>query len=320
VYVVDTVERTGWKVVAVNPVDQVLASQRRLRSYYLSWVALCFAVVMVLTVVLSRRISLPVMRLRRSMQAVEQGRFDVELTEERRDEIGALSRDFSIMVATVRDLMARNEREQEEKRHTEIKALQNQIAPHFLYNTLDSIVWMAEGGQMNEVIDMTTHLARLLRLSIGSGEAMVSLRTEIEHLRSYLTIQQMRYRDRLRFTIETPVGLNCRLPRLTVQPLVENAIYHGIKNNPDGGQVVVRTRRVHDLLEIQVSDTGPGIAPDVLTRLQRHEVEPAGGVGVKNVHRRLQLTFGDAAGLTFASSATEGTTVTVRLPCREDEL
>ena len=305
VYVVDTVERTGWKVVAVNPVDQVLAGQRRLRSYYLSWVALCFAVVMVLTVVLSRRISLPVMRLRRSMQAVEQGRFDVELTEERRDEIGALSRDFSIMVATVRDLMARNEREQEEKRQTEIKALQNQIAPHFLYNTLDSIVWMAEGGQMNEVIDMTTHLARLLRLSIGSGEAMVSLRTEIEHLRSYLTIQEMRYRDRLRFTIETPVGLNCRLPRLTVQPLVENAIYHGIKNNPDGGQV---------------SDTGPGIAPDVLAGLQRHEVEPSGGVGVKNVHRRLQLTFGDAAGLTFSTSAETGTTVTVRVPCREDEL
>ena len=246
-YIVDSVGRTGWRVVAVNPVDRLLASQRRLRRYYLSWVALCFAIVMVLTVVLSRRISGPIMRLRRSIQAVEQGRFDIDLHIERRDEIGALSRDFEIMLSKVRELMARNRHEQEEKRHSEIKALQNQITPHFLYNTLDSIVWMAEGGRVDEVVEMTTNLGRLLRLGIGRGEAMVSLGAELEHLKSYLRIQEMRYRDRLR----------------------------------------------------------------------RHSVEPSNGVGLKNVHQRLALTFGEDYRISFDSVNGEGTVVTIRIPWEE---
>jgi two-component system sensor histidine kinase YesM len=314
-YIVNTVDRTGWRVVAVNSVDQLLSSQRRLRRYYLAWVALCFAIVMVLTLLISRRISLPLMRLRASMQAVEQGKFDIDLRIHRRDEIGALSRDFAIMVATVRDLMARSEREQEEKRTTEIKALQNQIAPHFLYNTLDSIVWMAEGGRMEEVIEMTTNLARLLRLSIGRGEAMVSLRTEIDHLRSYLTIQQMRYRDRLRFEIDVPAAvLDSSLPRLTLQPVVENAIYHGIKNRDGGGTVTVTAGLVGTDVEICVSDDGPGIDPLVLQRLRRQEVEPSGGVGLKNVHQRLILTFGEGYGVSFDGSGAAGTTVRIRIP------
>lgn len=318
-YSVETVARTGWRVVAVNSVEQLLAGQRQLRGYYLYWVALCLAIVMVLTVVLSRRISLPVMRLRRSMQAVEQGQFDIDLRVERRDEIGALSRDFAIMVATVRALMARNEQEQEDKRRTEIKALQNQIAPHFLYNTLDSIVWMAEGGQMDEVIDMTTNLARLLRLSIGSGDAMVALSTELEHLRSYLTIQQMRYRDRLNFQIDVdPAVHSCRLPRLTLQPIVENAIYHGIKNRAGGGTVTVSAWAEADDVVVEVRDDGPGIETSVLEQLRRQEIEPTGGVGLKNVHQRLTLTFGERYGLSFRSGPEVGTTVRITIPQRGD--
>ena len=322
-YIVNTVPRTGWRVIAVNSVEQLLSSQRRLRSYYLAWVALCFAIVMILTLVLSRRISLPVMRLRRSMQAVEQGSFDIDIRVERRDEIGALSRDFAIMVSTVRDLMARNEREQEEKRRSEIKALQNQITPHFLYNTLDSIVWMAEGERVEEVIEMTTNLARLLRLSIGKGDAMVSLHAELQHLRSYLTIQHMRYRDRLHFEIDAPDQLReCRLPRLTLQPVVENAIYHGIKNRDGGGTVTVRARPVNGNVEILVHDDGPGFDPAVLAGLRRQEVEPSGGVGLKNVHRRLELTFGTGYGVFFDDpddrNPAGGASVRIVIPWRED--
>ncbi|MCG8478225.1 MAG: sensor histidine kinase [Spirochaetales bacterium] len=314
-YIVDSVGRTGWRVVAVNPVDQLLASQRQLQSYYLSWVALCFAIVMVLTVVLSRRISGPIMRLRRSIQAVEQGRFDIDLHIERRDEIGALSRDFEIMLSTVRELMARNRHEQEEKRRSEIKALQNQITPHFLYNTLDSIVWMAESGRVDEVVEMTTNLGRLLRLGIGRGEAMVSLGTELEHLKSYLRIQEMRYRDRLQFRIEAEEAtLPCRLPRLSLQPVVENAIYHGIKNRPGGGTIAVRTVARDRFVEIAVEDDGPGIDPAVLDRLRRHRVEPSNGVGLKNVHQRLALTFGEDYRISFDSVNGAGTVVTIRIP------
>ncbi len=319
-YIVDSVGRTGWRVVAVNPVDQLLASQRRLRSYYLSWVALCFSIVMVLTVALSRRISGPIMRLRRSMQAVEQGRFDIDLRIERRDEIGALSRDFEIMLSTVRELMARNRHEQEEKRRSEIKALQNQITPHFLYNTLDSIVWMAESGLVEEVVEMTTNLGRLLRLGIGRGDAMVSLGTELEHLKSYLRIQEMRYRDRLQFRIEPEEAtLTCRLPRLSLQPVVENAIYHGIKNRPGGGTIAVRTAARDGFVEIAVEDDGPGIDPAVLDQLRRHRVEPSHGVGLKNVQQRLALTFGEDYRISFDSVNGEGTVVTIRIPWEDGE-
>lgn len=317
-YLAETLPETGWRVVAVNAVDQLLASQRQLRSYYLAWVALCFAIVMVLTVVLSRRISLPLQRLRQSMRAVEQGRFDLDIRVDRRDEIGALGRDFAIMVATVRDLMARNEREQEEKRSAEIRALQQQITPHFLYNTLDSIVWMAEGGRVDEVIDMTTNLARLLRLSIGRGEATASLEAELRHVESYLTIQQMRYRDRLSFRIDAdPATLGVQLPRLTLQPIVENAIYHGIKNRESGGTVSLRSMQLDDEVRIVVHDDGPGVDPAVLERLQRHEVEPSGGVGLKNVHRRLELRYGPGYGVDISSSARHGTSVMIRVPREE---
>lgn len=321
-YVVDRIDRTDWRVVAVTPIAQLLAGQRQLQSYYLSWVALCFAIVMILTVVVSRRISLPITRLRRTMQAVEAGHFDISVPAGRRDEIGALSRDFGIMLTTVRDLMARNRAEQEAKRLSEIRALQSQISPHFLYNTLDSIVWMAEGGQMQEVIDMTTNLARLLRLSIGRGSGdgmpLVPLSTEIEHLQSYLKIQSMRYRNQLAFEIDIDeTCLDCQLPRLTLQPIVENAIYHGIKNRPGGGAVRVTATRSGDLV-VAVHDDGPGIDPQILERLRRHEVEPSGGVGLKNVHQRLELTFGTPYGLTLRSEPSHGTTVEIRVPCQEE--
>jgi two-component system sensor histidine kinase YesM len=162
---------------------------------------------------------------------------------------------------------------------------------------------------------MTTNLARLLRLSIGSGDAMVALSTELQHLRSYLTIQQMRYRDRLHFEIEAdPAVSGCRVPRLTLQPIVENAIYHGIKNRPGGGTVSVVTRpEGHDAI-IEISDDGPGIESTVLERLRRQEIEPSGGVGLKNVHQRLALTFGDRYGLAFRSDDHGGTTVRITIP------
>lgn len=317
-YTQRVVAQTGWRVIAVSAVDQLLANQRRLQAIYLSFVLVSVGIVMALTVFFSRRIALPVMRLRQSMQAVEQGRFDIDPTLERRDEIGALSRDFRIMLATIQELLARSEREQEEKRRSEIMALQAQITPHFLYNTLDSIVWMAEGGQTDEVVEMTTNLARLLRLSIGGDEAMVTLRSELDYLHSYLTIQRMRYRDRLAFEIDADAAvLGCRLPRLTLQPLVENAIYHGIKNRAEGGTVRVACRALDDSVEIAIADDGPGIAAATLTALREHRVEPRGGVGLQNVQRRLVLTFGEEAALLFESEPERGTVVRVRVPMEE---
>lgn len=316
-YLQHEVAPTGWRVVSVTGVDQLLASQRQVQSYYLAWIAFVFAFVMLLTYALSRRIAQPITRLRRSMQAVEQGRFDVEIPVDRADEIGALSRDFTIMVNTIQDLMRKSAQEQEDKRHAELRALQHQITPHFLYNTLDSIVWMAEGGRTGEVVSMTTNLARLLRLSIGSGDAMVSLRSELDYLRSYLAIQQMRYRDRLTYVVEAEESaLDVRLPRLTLQPAVENAIYHGIKQREAGGEVRVECRSHGDHVRVDVSDNGPGMDAETLLATRNGSPGAGNGVGLHNIRQRLALTFGSDYEFHVDSRPGEGTRVRFCIPRR----
>ncbi len=316
-YLQSEVAPTGWWVVSVTAVEQLLASQRQVQSYYFAWIAVVFAVVMLLTYALSRRIAQPITRLRRSMQAVEQGRFDVQIPVDRADEIGALSRDFAIMVNTIQDLMKKSEQEQEDKRDAELRALQHQITPHFLYNTLDSIVWMAEGGRTGEVVSMTTNLARLLRLSIGSGDAMVSLRSELDYLRSYLAIQQMRYRDRLSYVIDADeAALEVRIPRLTLQPAVENAIYHGIKQRETGGEIRVECRCNADHVVVDVTDNGPGMDAETLQSLRSSSREPGSGVGLRNTHQRLALTYGDSYVFQLESRPGQGTRVRFCIPWR----
>lgn len=313
-YITDVVERSGWRVIASNSLDQLLAGERRLRSVYLSWAALCFAFVLLLTLLLSRRISLPLRRLRASMQAVEHGSFEIDLPGERTDEIGALTHDFRIMVRKVHELMERNRAEQEHQRRSELRALQMQITPHFLYNTLDSIVWMAEGGHTEGVIEMTTNLAQLLRQSIGRGDALVPLSSELEHLRHYMAIQHVRYRDRLRYAIDAePATLAARLPRVTLQPLVENAIYHGIRQRDDAGHVSVSARIGGTFAHIMVHDDGPGMSPEQLDRIMTGTEEPE-GLGLRNVIDRLALTYQRSDLFTIESSAAAGTSVLLRIP------
>ncbi|MFW5796489.1 MAG: histidine kinase [Alkalispirochaeta sp.] len=200
-YTVSTSPRTGWRTVGVNYVSELVQNRRTIQGYYISWTVICIVLAVFVAVLISQRLSMPILRLRSTMRVVEQGNFDVTADITRRDEIGDLARDFNIMIARIKELVQTNAEEQEEKRKSELMALQNQITPHFLYNTLDSIVWMAEGGQNEEVVKMVSALARLLRLSISRGEEFVTIRDEIAHVGHYLTIQKMRYRDKLDFNI-----------------------------------------------------------------------------------------------------------------------
>jgi two-component system sensor histidine kinase YesM len=177
--------------------------------------------------------------------------------------VGELAKDFNIMVAHIKDLMQRNAREQELKRKNELMALQNQITPHFLYNTLDSVIWMAEGKQYDNVIQTVAALARLLRLSISRGEELISVQDEIEHVRSFLTIQKLRYRDKLDFDIDLDERVrNYPIPKVILQPLVENAVYHGIKNKEEPGRVTV-SGSLHDgSIVLAVEDDGVGMSAE----------------------------------------------------------
>jgi two-component system sensor histidine kinase YesM len=333
-YSVEAMFSTGWKVVGVNYRSEFVENRESIRRNYALWGFLFLAVSMVISILLSRQISKPIKKLRRSMQAVEQGNFDVTADIHSSNEIGELGMDFNIMVGEIKKLLRRVTLEQEQKRKSELNALQMQINPHFLYNTLDSVIWMAEGGKQEEVIAMSSALARLFRLSISKGKEIVDVASELEHVKNYLTIQKIRYKDRLDYRIEVDDAVKSyKIVKIILQPLVENAIYHGIKNNSAVGMVRISGYRTERGMDLVVRDDGVGMDRESLERLRRKlrapgpageekpvpGSRPGSGVGVRNVDERIKLYFGPAYGLEFESREDEGTAVFIHLPAIEKE-
>ena len=213
--------------------------------------------------------------------------------------------------------MKQNIYEQQQKRKSELKALQSQINPHFLYNTLDSIIWMAEGKKNEEVVVMTASLARLLRQSISNEEEQVPIGQEVEYARSYLTIQKMRYKDKLEFQIQVDAQImGVPIIKLVLQPLIENAIYHGLKYKEGKGLLIVRGYREGENAVIQIKDNGAGMDEQTLSHIfEKHKVNyRSNGVGVYNVQKRLQLYYGMDYGITYSSRQGEGTTASIVIP------
>ena len=217
-------------------------------------------------------------------------------------------------------LMEQNVEEQRQKRKSELKALQAQINPHFLYNTLDSIIWMAEWGKTNEVVLMTSSLAKLLRQSISNQNELVRVEEEVEYTRSYLTIQKMRYKDKLEYEILVDQEVQGKkIPKLVLQPLVENAIYHGIKYKEGKGVVCIEGFKAGTHMVLKVTDDGNGMTKEQLSKIfEKRETDTRrNGVGVLNVHERIQLYYGKEYGLKFSSEEGLGTTVEVHIPWEE---
>jgi two-component system, sensor histidine kinase YesM len=318
IYTVSSSQTSDWRIVGVNYAAELVPNQAAIHRFYAISTVAFVVVALIVAVLISARLSRPILRLRSSMQAVERGDFDIVIEETGNDEIGDLARDFNIMIAEIKDLMRRNAEEHEQKRRSELLALQNQITPHFLYNTLDSIIWMAEGKQHTNVVTTVAALARLLRLSISRGDELITIHDEIEHIRNYLTIQKLRYRDRLDFVVDVDEEiLRLRTPKIILQPLVENAIYHGIKNSSNGGRVTVRGELCGHQIVLSVTDDGVGMGEDQLREIlkERHpRAQDGSRVGVRNVHERIQLYFGRKYGLSFHSVHGGGTVVHVRLP------
>ena len=319
-------EKTGWTVVGVSYLNELLKNQDEIQQvYYMTAVLLLFAAILLASLI-SGEISKPLKQLQHSMKEVEKGNFkDAAMRIEGDNEIADLGTSFQIMTEKIQQLMEQSVQEQREKRKSELNALQSQINPHFLYNTLDSIIWMAESGKNQEVVLMTSSLAKLLRQSISNEDEIVTVEKEIGYTRSYLTIQKMRYKDQLEFEIDVQEeALDMPIVKLVVQPLVENAIYHGIKYADHKGMIQVKARIMEEKLVIIISDNGPGMKPEVLAHiLEKRSVEGKNGkVGVYNVHNRLQLYYGPEYGLSYESVEGVGTTVFMTIPnpyWKEDE-
>ena len=309
--------QTGWTVVAVSYLDELFAASRMAEYYFLMLSLLSFVTAIGAASVLARSISRPIESLRRSMQAVESGNFDIDITVNASNEIWQLAQDCDIAVKKVRDLIQQNRQEQELKRRLELRALQAQINPHFLYNTLDSIIWMIELGENDHAIEMTSSLARFFRLGISRGGETISLKTEIEYVQTYLAIQKQRYKDKLSYELLFPPELSDRqILKLLIQPLVENAIYHGIKSKEGPGTIRISGAQEDDTVVIRISDNGVGMTAEQLQALTDGRIEPSRttGVGVRNVQDRIRLYFGPDYGVKFESRKGEGTTAVITIP------
>ncbi len=268
----------------------------------------------------------PIDRLEEVTAKLAEGTLDARLTETEVAELRNLTVQVNTMADRLEDMMEKSHKDERNLRKAELRMLQAQINPHFLYNTLDAIIWKAEAGEKDEVIQLTSALSNFFRISLSSGADWIPIRQERKHIEGYLTIQQTRYRDIMRYEIDIPDEIGeYYILKLLLQPLVENALYHGIKIKRGGGTIRVVGRVVDDMLEFSVTDTGTGMTPEQLEMLnermkagQPTVSEGSGGFGLVNVNLRLRLYYNQAEGLQIMSDET-GTTVSFRVPCRTKE-
>lgn len=323
---VKTVGYTGWKLVGVVPSENLWDNYGQLVLFFLFVVLFSVFLLVFVNLRLSEWITAPVKKLDRAVKELEHGSTEVDFDVGGPGEMEHLSHSVRSMVSTMRHLMDDIIEQEEQKRRSELEVLQSQINPHFLYNTLDSVIWMTENGRTDDAVVMLTSLARFFRISLSRGSSIIPIRDELEHARHYLTIQKMRYKNKFSATITAEDGVEslCTI-KLIVQPILENAIYHGMAYADGDGEITVRAFRDGGDVLIEVSDNGPGMPEEVVESL----LDPNGpaaaagakgsGIGFRNVHRRIRLTFGADYGLTIFSEPDDGTTVRIRLPALDEE-
>ena len=320
---VKTVGYTGWKLVGVVPADNIWDNYGQLLLFFLFVVLFSIFLLVFVNLHLSERISVPIKTLERAVKELEAGREEVDIDVSGPYEIERLGHSIRSMVSTMRHLMDDIIEQEAQKRRSELDVLQSQINPHFLYNTLDSVVWMTENGRTDEAILMVTSLARLFRISLSRGSNIIPIADELEHARHYLTIQKMRYKNKFSAVIAAEDGVEGLYTiKLIVQPILENAIYHGMAYADGDGEITVRARRDGEDVVIEVADNGPGMPEETVERLldQSYAAAPGtkgSGIGLRNVHQRIRLTFGEEYGLAIHSEPDAGTTVCIRLPVLE---
>ncbi|MFC4599469.1 sensor histidine kinase [Cohnella hongkongensis] len=321
---------SGLSVVSLTPIGVIQKESRELGTFTLWFAALCVAVVTLLAVIVSYRITRPLIELKKNMIRVEQGKFDRRVAVYSKDEFGQLGRGFNKMTEEINRLF--NEvfvlgiREKE----AELAALQSRINPHFIYNTLESISMTAIRSNNAEVSDMVSALGKLLRYTIDKADRLVPLYEEIRFVQSYVRIQQLRYGERLKVEYDIDDKANLIVvPKLILQPLVENAVYHGIDEAERGGTVWISALRIADMLLITVRDDGKGLPEQEIAALneqlrtppsyQGWQRDDGGGLGLVNIAQRIMLIYGDRGELTVDGSPGQGLAVTISIRLGETE-
>lgn len=321
---VKTVGYTGWKLVAISPMSDVTAGYYEFRIFAIFIMIFAIFILISINMFVSSRIANPIRALEKAVKEFENGVVSLNIPENGSYEIQHLAKAIKSMVNQMNLLMENIMIEQEAKRKSELNALQAQINPHFLYNTLDSIIWMIENENYDGAIIMVTALARFFRISLSKGKNVITVRDELEHARNYLTIQNIRYKNKFSYSIEADEEtLYLTSIKLIIQPLIENAIYHGMEYMSGEGDILVKSYKKNEDLYIDIIDNGLGMLQEVADKLLTEEVNnqqrKGSGIGLKNVHERIKLYFGEKYGLEIYSEPDEGTIIRIHMPSIEFE-
>ncbi len=318
IYTIRTRKGSSWRIVAVSFVDELIEDRLKDCLILLAGLLLIvLAATIVSSVVLSRYISRPIHSLNKAMGEFEANAegFSYEPVYGSL-EVTSLSNAFGHLVIRIQELMNKVRNEEIVLRKTELRALQAQINPHFLYNTLDSIAWMCEEGRTKDVVEMVNALARLFRISISKGHELIPVEKEVEHAKSYLQIQKFRYKNQFQYSFEVQescLGYYCN--KITLQPIIENAIYHGLNRMIDEGFIEIRIFEDGDDVVFTVEDNGVGMTKEQCESILHKEVKgQTGGIGIKNVNDRVKIYFGEQYGMKIESELDEGTKVSIRMP------
>lgn len=313
---------TGWNIVVVNSLANIHAEN--VNIYYITWLVLLLVgiVLIFFDIVLFRNFTDPIYQLMHTMEEFGKGNYQEKAKEAGIGELKILSEHFNTMADKLQEQMYEIRKNEREKQKMEKKLLQSQINPHFLYNTLDSIIWMIQSGEYEGAEQMVSLLAKFFRVSLSQGKDMIPLEKELEHATSYLAIQNIRFKDKFEFCVNADKQLMKYLcPKLSIQPLLENAIYHGMEGMYEDGEITINVYEKDDVIHIDVSDNGLGMTAEKIDYIMNNKVvssKRGSGIGVRNVNERIKLVYGEEYGIYITSELDEGTTATITIPKLEE--
>ncbi len=318
---VNTLSHTRWNIATYINIESIYTSQQTILITAIVLFASALFISFILSKSISSRISSPMSKLSDHMSHIDYNSIPDEITLNGQIEVVELSNSFNDMIREIKSLMGRLVQEQKEKRKSEFFALQMQINPHFLYNTLDSIVWLAENNRNDEVVEMVVALSRFFRISISKGENIIPIELEIEHARNYLNIQKIRYNKQFDFEFDVDVKtFDYTVVKLILQPLIENAINHGISSEESGGFIKITSKFVDNQITFDIMNNGYGLTQDQINMMYKRMKDPhkAQSIGLRNVYQRLKIYYGQEADIIITSVMDEYTSLKIVIPARKE--
>lgn len=315
-------DSTGWTTVGVIPLRYINKDLAGIQYLTVIIIVLTIIIGVTVSVIIAQSLILPLENTVNALEKFSRGDFAVRLKENRCDEIGKLNRIFNKAIKEINELMQKVTQSEILNKEMEFKTLQSQMNPHFLYNTLDAINWLAFKEKQTEICNLVAAISSLIRASISNKKSIITIEQELDYVKNYIYIQHIRYKDRFDIIYDIDESLlKQAVPKLIIQPIVENAIIHGIENSKNKNLLYISVKRENECIIIIVKDTGIGMTDEKVSELLKEPLNAEGdeqkahtNLGLYAVHKRIQLMYGDLYGLTVQSQAGEGTTVTLHIP------